>query len=78
MALRMVQVTRVRTHGIGLASIAREHSIGIFMGSRGFLLKSGVFFPQNIFDIFRLIRTLFTSTRLFARTAYSKCYSLLF
>ena len=47
MALRMVQVTRVRTHGIGLASIAREHSIGIFMGSRGFLLKSGVFFPQT-------------------------------
>ena len=53
MALRMVQVTRVRTHGIGLASIAREHSIGIFMGSRGFSSKVVCFFLKHI----RLIQT---------------------
>ena len=47
-------------------------------GSGWFPLKSGVFFSQTYSDLFELIRTLFTSTRLFASTAQNKLFQIIF
>ena len=47
-------------------------------GSGWFPLKSGVFFSQTYSDLFELIRTLFTSTRLFASTAQNNLFQIIF
>ena len=47
-------------------------------GVEWFPLKSGVFFSQTYSDLFGLIRTLFTSTRLFASTAQNNLFRIIF
>ena len=47
-------------------------------GVEWFPLKSGVFFSQTYSDLFGLIRTLFTSTRLFASTAQNNLFQIIF